>query len=175
MSTSSTRRLTAEPLAGRWAVAPEESSAAFEVRDKLVTTVHGTMPVLGGGALVTDEGALSGAWVELSVADIDTGNAHRDKDLRAPRFLDASGHPTVRVEVDRANATDTSWTATAVLSARGQRAPLDITVEQVAGTPTEVRLQVTGRLDRSPLGIKAPTFIIGRFVDVVVDLTVRRS
>ena len=166
--------LLAPPLAGRWMVAADASSAGFAVRDKLVTTVRGTLPVLGGGAVVSEEGAVSAAWVELSVAGIATGNAHRDKDLRTSRFLDEAGHPTVRVAVDRATLTDTGWTATAVLTARGRRAPLDVTIVHVAGTPSEVRLQVTGRLDRSPLGIKVPTFIIGRFVDVVVDLTVRR-
>ena len=34
---------------------------------------------------------------------------------------------------------------------------------------------MTGRLDRRPLAIKVPTFVIGRFVDLDADLTFRRT
>lgn len=131
------------------------------------------MPVVAGGAVVNDGGSVGHAWVELSVAGIATGNTHRDRDLRKPRFLDVAGHPTVRVDIAEADTGDHGWTATAVLAARGREAPLDVTVTRTAGTASQVRVQVTGRLDRKPLGIAAPTFIVGRYVDIDVDLTMR--
>ena len=42
-------------LAGRWSVSPELSHARFRVRDKLVATVRGSMPVHGGVVVVSAE------------------------------------------------------------------------------------------------------------------------
>lgn len=173
MSISTARRVPPQPAAGRWIVVTEECVAAFGVQDKLMGRTHGTMPVVAGGAVVNDGGTVDHAWVELSVAGIATGNAHRDRDLRKPGFLDVEGHPTVRVDVTDPYLGEHGWTATAVLAARGREAPLEVTVTRTAATVSEVRVQVTGRLDRKPLGIKAPTFIVGRFVDIDVDLTMR--
>lgn len=179
MSThSSPQNLTAQrqgPLTGRWLVVTELSASRFLVRDKLMATVRGSMPVQRGAASVSAEGALAEAWVECSVAGIATGNRHRDADLRKPRFLDEAGHPTVRVEVRQSASTPTGWTVAAVVQARGSEAPVDLVAEVLARSSGELRLRITGRLDRMPLGIKVPTFIVGRFVDLEADLTFRRD
>ena len=89
----------------RWTVVPEASHARFHVRDKLVTTVHGTMPVEDGGVVVSETGAVTDGWITVSVAGIATGNAHRDRDLVKPRFLDAQQYPVVTITIDRATRT----------------------------------------------------------------------
>lgn len=169
------RKTDQASLGGRWSAVPEHSEARFHVRDKLVATVHGRMPVEDGGAFVSDDGDVVEAWVEVSVAGIATGNAHRDNDLRKPRLLDAVAHPRVRVEATRAVSTTTGWTARGYLSANEGRAPLDLTATTVATSGDEIRVRVTGRLDRAPLGIKVPSLIIGRFIDVDAELTFRRE
>ncbi|MFZ0160047.1 MAG: YceI family protein [Kineosporiaceae bacterium] len=161
--------------AGRWSVVVENSEARFHVRDKLVTTVHGSMPIEAGTVVVADDGTVTDAWISLSAPGIATGNSHRDRDLRKPRFLDAAAFPSVRVEVEAATSTPTGCTARAGVLARGMRAPLDLTAETVAEAGAEVRIRVSGRLDRLPLGIKAPTFVIGRYLDLEADLTLRRQ
>ena len=61
------------------------------------------------------------------------------------------------------------------MTARGAHAPLDVAIETVATSAREVRVRVAGRLDRRPLGIKVPTFIIGRYLDLEADLTFVRE
>jgi polyisoprenoid-binding protein YceI len=161
--------------AGRWVVLPEASEARFHVRDKLVATTHGSMPVRGGAVAVSDAGDLVTGWVDVSVAGISTGNAHRDKDLRGRRFLDAEHHPAVRVEIRQASTTPTGWVASAVVTARGRQAPVDLAAETRAESGGEIRVRVTGRLDRAPLGIKAPTIVISRLVELEADLVFRRE
>lgn len=163
-----------------WAVVSERSSARFHVRDKLVTTVHGSLPVQAGSVLIASDSTVTGAWVSMDVSGIHTGHKRRDKDLQKPQFLDAATHPIVEVVVGSATATPTGFTAHATLCARGRSAPLDLTIETIkpvntaATSPTEeVRIRVTGRLDRSPLAIAAPSFLIGRFLDLEADLTLR--
>ncbi|MGV1007226.1 MAG: YceI family protein [Dermatophilaceae bacterium] len=165
----------ARTRAGGWAVVTDASRATFTVRDKLLATVRGTLPVTGGDVVIGRDGLVERAAVELGVAGISTGNQRRDTDLRKPGFLDAATHPQVRVQAQRAEPTAAGWVVDALLSARGRTAPVRLDVTRVVDADDEVHLHVTGRLDRSPLGIKAPTVIVGRFLDLDVTLVCRRA
>lgn len=156
------RPARAAVVPGRWTVVPEASRAEFHVRDKLVTTVHGTMPVEDGEILVSGAGDVTRAWLNVSVAGIATGNARRDRDLLAARFLDAARSPAIRVSVETATPTSDGCTATGTLLARGISAPVDLAAAVVGQTASEVRIRVTATLDRRPLVIKVPSFVIGR-------------
>jgi polyisoprenoid-binding protein YceI len=162
---------------GRWTVVPDASTATFHVRDKLVTTVHGTMPVQDGGVVVSDTGDVTHGWITVSVAGIATGNGRRDKDLLKPRLLDAERFPLVRITVDAASSTPDGWTAEGTVLARGVEVPVDLVAVPVEGdaSASQVRVRVTGTLDRQPLSIKAPTILIGRYVHLDADLTLRRA
>ena len=170
-----TRGPDAAAGAGRWVVVPEVSEARFHVRDKLISTAHGVMPVQEGAVALSDAGDLVTGWVDVSVVGIATGNTHRDKDLRGRRFLDAEHHPSVRVQVRQASRTSAGWVASAVVTARGKQAPVELVAEILAESDGEVQVHVTGHLDRAPLGIKAPTFIVARVVALDADLTFRRE
>ena len=182
-TTATNRGATADPVnqvgaAARWSVVPDASKASFSVRDKLVTTVHGSLPIEEGEVIIADGGDVTEAWVSFAVPGIASGNDHRDRDLQKPRFLDATTWPSIRVETLTATMTPTAGTARAVVLARGHRAPVDLSVDVIAATAgasnDEVRIRVTGRLDRNPLGIGVPTFVIGRFLDLKAELTLRR-
>jgi polyisoprenoid-binding protein YceI len=168
-ATPHARRALPDQPVGRWTVLAGRSTAGFHVRDKLVTTVHGTMPVVGGAVAAAEDGAVT-AYVEVGVAGIDTGNARRDRDLHKPPFLDVEAHPVVRLEVTGVTATDDGWTAEARVHARGRTAPVTLAVRRTDAGGDDLRLHVTGRLDRAALGIRAPSFIIGRHVDLEADL-----
>lgn len=163
---------------GRWAIVPSASQAVFSVRDKLVTTVRGVLPVTDGRVAFADGGVVADAWISLAVDGIATGNHHRDRHLQQPQLLDAAAWPSIRVECLPTSADPTRCRAAAIVVARGRRAPVVLDIEVVAPTPgragSEVRIRVTGRLDRTPLGIRMPTFVIGRFLDLDADLTLRR-
>ncbi|MCW0211775.1 MAG: YceI family protein [Pseudonocardia sp.] len=168
--------------AGRWTVVPADSRVRFRVRDKLVATVHGSLPIEEGAAVLDGDGEVTRAWIGLAVPGIATGNAHRDRDLQKPGLLDAASFPSVRVEVEARSSVATGSTARAVVHARGRSAPLDLTVETVAVDATaadtsadRAGVRVTGRLDRTPLEIRAPSFVIGRFLDLEADLIFRRQ
>jgi hypothetical protein len=109
-------------LAGRWTVVPDASECRFAVRDKLITTTFGTLPVTRGHVRVSGSGAVERSWVEVAVDRIETGNTTRDAHLCSPHILDAAAHPRIRVEWDRPSETQHGWTGTARLIARGLRA-----------------------------------------------------
>lgn len=158
---------------GRWRLVPAASLAGFRVRDKLVTTVHGAMPVLGGSLTVDDHGAVLRASVRVDPGGVSTGDFRRDRDLQKARFLGTAEHPVVEVFTTSTTARDGGGTAEAVVAARGNEAPVELvgTLEPPpAAVPHGVQLRVTGRLDRRPLAIGAPTVIIGRYLDLEAEL-----
>ncbi len=176
MSTAPTsRRPERADVGGRWSVVPEASETHFHVRDKLVTTVHGSMTVEDGGAVITEGGDILEAWITVSVTGIATGNTHRDRDLRKPRFLDAAGHPSIRVSVENPIRTPSGWTGRGEVVVRGRQAPIDLSAESTVTPDGEIRVKVSGRLDRRPLEIAVPTFIFGRFLDLDATITCRRT
>lgn len=169
-------RVSAEraDLSGRWTVRPDASTACFSVRDKLVASVHGSMTVVAGEVEVSPDGAVLAAYVEVGVAGIATGNDRRDQDLCKPRFLDLQNHPVVRVIATDVTATNDGWTTDALVHARGRSAPVTLTAQPVDVSEGGLVVRVTGRLDRAPLGIRLPTFVVGRFVDLDVTLVLGR-
>lgn len=161
-------------LSGRWTVRPGACTARFAVRDKLLATVHGSLPVVAGEVEVSPDGAVLLAYVEVGVSGIATGNVRRDKDLRKPGFLDVERHPEVRVAATDVTPTRDGWMAEALVHARGRSAPVSLIVQPGEDGGDGLSVRVTGRLDRAPLGIRVPTFIVGRFIDLDATLTLQR-
>lgn len=167
----------AERLTGAWKAVPDAGRAGFRVRDKMFGHTSGSIPVRSGTVRIGPGGDLEFARVELDVTGIDTANTHRDRDLRKPHFLSADRHPTIVVETGPAASRAPGWSVAAMVTARGARAPVDLAVslESVDDESATVTVTVTGRLDRTPLGMKVPTFIVGRIIEVQVRLVFRRS
>ena len=78
------------------------------------------------------------------------------------------------VEADRAVAGSEGWRLAATLTARGAAAPVDLAVAVTAVDRRTATVRVTGRLDRTGLGIRTPTFIVGRMIDIEVRPVFRR-
>jgi polyisoprenoid-binding protein YceI len=167
---------TTMPLAaGTWSV-DAATRASFAVRNFGVNTVRGTIDVTAGTLEVHATGRpvrLSGA---LDPASINTGNSQRDKDLRSKRFLNVAEHPSMEVMADEFEPTADGWRARAVLRVAGGDAPLWID-GRLDGEHTGDRLSVTAtaRLDRLAAGIRAPRFLVGRWVDIMISarMTIR--
>ena len=161
--------------AGEWRLVASGCTARFSVRDKLVTTVHGSLPIVGGSVRTSTDGGLEKARIELEVAGVATGNRRRDKSLLGTPFLDAAGHPLVIVEAGPAPRSNGGWTLMATLSARGRSAPVELVARPTEVTATRVCATVAGTLDRSGLGMRAPSFVVGRYLAIEVDLQFERT
>lgn len=166
--------LAPERLTGVWTVVPDVSRAGFRVRDKLFGHAAGTIPVRSGTVRLGPGGDVETARVELDVAGIDTGNAHRDRDLRKPNFLAADEHPTMVVEAGPAPSDAAGWSTAATVTARGATAPVELQVRLESADEVSATVTVTGRLDRTDLHMRVPTFIVGRVIDLDVRLVFRR-
>ncbi len=168
-----TAQLSALPLAaGVWTVSDSRTRVAFTVGSIGGRPADGSVACSWGRLEVDGNGAPLRVCADLDLDSLDTGIVKRDADLRKPRFLDIDRHPTMRWSADRfARADDGSWTAEGVLAVRGTSAPLALVGGPGAAGPdgTWVRVRASGTLDRTAVGIRAPSFLIGRTVRIDVD------
>lgn len=155
--------------AGTWTVDLAQTRAAFTARHFFGQTVHGTITVTAATIEVGEDGYPQRFHATLDPASIGTGHDRRDADLRGKRFLAVAAYPLMEVVADRIAVTADGWCADAVLRARGREAPLriDATLDGVATAP-QLRLSGSARLDLREVGIRAPGFLVRRFVDVSV-------
>ncbi|MET9224238.1 YceI family protein [Lentzea sp. NPDC003310] len=160
--------------AGTWRADVSRSTASFQVGN-LGRKAHGTVPVTAGTVEVGPDGALLAVHGTLDLGAIDTGVAKRDQDLRKPGLLDLDRHPAMTFTATSARTTGGGWHVTGTLSARGTETVLDGTAELSSLDGREAVLTATTRLDRRTLGIRAPRFLIGRYVDVTVTAVLTQS
>lgn len=157
--------------AGIWRADLARSTASFKVGN-LGRTTNGTVPVTGGTVEIGPDGALLAVHGTLDLGAIDTGIAKRDLDLRKPGLLDLDRHPTMTFTATSAEPVDGGWQVTGTLTARGTSTELGGRAE-LSTVDGEAVMTATARLDRRTLGIRAPRFMIGRYVDITVTAVIR--
>ncbi|WP_410572237.1 YceI family protein [Amycolatopsis sp. cmx-4-61] len=150
--------------AGTWTVRSGRTTASFGIRNFGVNRVRGTIPVRTGAVEVRD-GAVTAVRAVLDLRGLDTRHERRDADLRKPKLLDSGARPEMTFAADDVRRRDTGWEVPGELRLRGTSCPLTLLVEPVTGT----RVRATARLDRAPLGIRAPRLLVGRYVWIVVE------
>ena len=151
---------------GRWELVPARTRAGFTVRNFGAATVRGQIPVTTAWVDVDAAGQPTTVHAELDLTQIGTGNPRRDRDLRKPHLLDTARQPVLTFDGIAAGTT-----IDGVLTGRAAtRVSLDVTslTPSDAGTITA---HATTAFDRAALGVRAPRFLIGRRIAVVIDVT----
>ena len=170
-----TTTIVTELRSGWWEVVAERTTASFTVRNLGLIRVRGTITV-DEGTVTVEDGQPVQARATLDAGSVSTGIKKRDADLTGNRFFATARHPSIHVVVDdvRPDADADGWTAAATLTVAGGDAPLDLSVRREAdpGAGT-IRVLATGVLDRSRTPIRAPRWLIDRWVTVEVDATLR--
>ena len=126
---------------------------------------------------VDDRGTPVRAFAELDLNSVDTGISKRDADLRKPWLLDIDRHPVMTWRCDRFVATGGGWTGMGKLTVRGTTVALLVTgrVEAAALDGEWLRVRAEAVLDRTAVGIRAPSFLIGRTVSITIDAWLTRT
>ncbi|WP_068280459.1 YceI family protein [Aldersonia kunmingensis] len=148
--------------AGKWTVDASASTAIFAVRNH-GKTVEGTVPVRSGSVTFGPDGQLESVCGEVDLSAIDTGHKRRDKDLRKPGLLDLDAHPYAIFSADEVSATADGWTVAGTFSARGRETRVEFHADRDR-TSLGMVLVAEATFDRRSLGIRAPSFMIGKVV-----------
>lgn len=147
------------------AVDLDTATAGFTVRNH-GRTVHGSVPVRSGEVVFDAEGGLESVTGVVELAAIDTHNAKRDRDLRKAGLLDLDAHPMAGFTSGEIARSERGWTVRGSFTARGRSIPLEFAVTVEGDT-----WEGTAQFDRKALGVRAPSFIIGRTITVTVRAT----
>jgi polyisoprenoid-binding protein YceI len=167
---------TLPTTAGTWTVSDSRTRVGFAVGN-LGSRAHGSVTCSWGEVRLDDEGSPVRARAHLDLESLDTGIDRRDRDLRKPRWLDIDRNPLMTWTCDRfLPAPDGGWTAEGQLQVRGTSAPLALLVQPEVGGQdgSWVRVRASGVIDRRSVGIRAPSFLIGREVAVTIDAWLTR-
>lgn len=159
------------PAVGDWNVDVASTTASFEVANFVLNRVPGTIAVRSGSVSTDGDGRPTTISAVLDATSIATGNARRDKDLRSPKFFDVANSPDIRFTGTSVTpADDGGWTVEGTLSVGTQESPLRLDVELGRASRSDtVRVVARGSIDRAAVGIKAPSFVIGRQVQISVE------
>ncbi|MFF0541379.1 YceI family protein [Nocardia thailandica] len=159
----------------RWVVEPTASTACLRV-GHFRGSVRGTVPVRSGVLVLDEQGAPRSAAGTVDLGGIDTGNPRRDRDLRAPRLLDLDRQPGMTFTATAITGTDSGWRVAGRAEVRGRAIPLVFDVSRVTVRAGEtMSLHAAAVIDRRALGMRAPNFLIGRYVDVELRVRLRRA
>ena len=80
-------------LAGTWDIDPVHSDVSFAIRHMMVSKVRGRFATFSGEIVTGDNVIDSSVAATIDPASIDTGNTHRDADLRSASFFDVQSYP----------------------------------------------------------------------------------
>ena len=174
--------------AGTWEVDPAHSSAAFEGKHMMLSTVRGRFHEFAGTLeAAPDDPSNSLAWGTAQVASIDTGNPERDAHLRSPEFFDAERFPEIRYESTRVEHIEGgTYRVAGDLTIKGITREVEVkaTVEGAGVDPwgnERVGVAVRGTIDRTELGLgwqqRLPTggLLVGEEVQILLDISAVRS
>lgn len=160
---------------GTWTVPAGKPTAGFAARNFGVRTVRGTL-ALDRGSVTVAGGRPVAAAGSLRAASVHTGLVKRDDHLHGPKFLHAAEHPAVSLRALRFEPAENGWTVPAIITVAGVEAPITLHAQRLPDSqPGTVRVRITGKFDRTTVGIRAPRFLVGRRVAVDAEVTLSQQ
>jgi polyisoprenoid-binding protein YceI len=171
--------MSADELTGVWDADPQASSVTFKVRKLGVLRVTGQFPLLSASAEVGPGPSLDRLETRIGAAGFETGNSQRDTDVRSPRFLDAEQHPEITFSAGQAERSAEAWHITGELNVRGVSHTETLVLHYADVTSREdgsgtARFRATTVVDRTTYGVTAMPRIVGRELQISLDITFAR-
>lgn len=164
------------PARGRYTVDTERSHITFTTRHLFgLGKVSGSFKIRAGQLVIAEPLAASTVHAEAIASSFTTANARRDNPVRSKTFLDADQHPAVTFRSQRIANDGGGWTVCGILTARGNDAPLALTVTAAAADGNALDLQAAGTVDRYAHGVTALKGMVGRWLHLTVTVHATKS
>lgn len=152
------------PPAGTYEVDPARSSLTFTTRHMFgLGKVTGTFQLESGTVTVAEPVTRSTAQAVIEAGSFRTGTPRRDDHVRSPAFLHTDRYPEIGFEsatVARGEAG--AWIVQGFLTVRGDRAPVDLTVDSLSVENGSLRISVSATVDRYRHGLTASKGLAAR-------------
>jgi polyisoprenoid-binding protein YceI len=163
---TTTRAGTIAP--GTYRLVPDRCAVRFRTAHAFgLGPVHGTFAVLDGVIVVAETHTDSRVTVSLDPASFTTDKPRRDKQIRSKAFLDVKRYPSMSFA---STGLSPDLVVSGTLTAHGTTAPVTLTITSVQAAPGGLRCRATTRLDRHTFGVTTGRGLIGRYLDVELDV-----
>lgn len=143
--------LAAPVLAADYAVDPAHTQAEFTVTHLAISHVRGQIPLVSGTVVIGANELPTAINATLSVKDIDTHDAGRDKDMRSPDWFDTDKYPTMTFVAKKISGTPQSFTVTGDLTFHGVTKPVTLAAKEEG--------RMTDQRGRTHIGYTATTTV----------------
>ncbi len=152
---------------GSYHIDPARSTVSFTTRHLFcLGRVQGTFDLRAGEIRVAHPVEQSSVRAVLAADSFTTGHTRRDDDVRSAKFLDAAAHPHITFTSDRLQHVSGTWAVSGTLCAHGISRPIELMVDQVRCSGTDVSLRAQARIDRYDFGITAARGMAARHLDL---------
>ena len=153
---------------GTYTIDPVRSSVRFTGAHVFgLKPVDGIMTIRSGTVMVAAEPRRSTVSAEIEAASWKTDDARRDRDVKGKRFLDAAHHPVIGFRSTGIAQGADGWQVIGELSVRG--GSCEVMLHLTDAGPD--RFTASARVDRVAAGVASGRAIIGRYVDVTLEIS----
>lgn len=154
------------PAPGRYEIAGG-STVTFTTRHLFgLASVRGTFTIRSSTVEVAEPVGDSRVRVAIDTASFHTGNGRRDANVRSARFLDTDRYPVMTFEAGRLRGSTVEGT----LTVRDVTRPVVLTLDEPAIQSRSFTARARTRIDRTEFGVTAQRGLVGRYLDVHMEV-----
>lgn len=168
---TSTSTSVVVPATGTYLIDPERSVIRYRGRHLFgLGVVHATFRA-AGEIRVADPLPSSSVTVAVDPASFSSDSARRDADVRSGRLLDVERYPEITFVSDGLRQDGERWVLAGTATAHGTSVPVEVVVDRVAVEGQDVRAHGRAEhLDRLAFGVKGGRGLVGRYLDLDLDV-----
>jgi polyisoprenoid-binding protein YceI len=156
---------------GSYRLDPARTSVTFTAKKFGIFTIRGSMDVASGEFTVGRRLEESSLHVVLDAASFKTPMARRDEHVRSKTFLHTAEFPHVELDSTEVVRTTQGWQIQGLLSVRGRKAPVVLTVSSAEQRGGLVLVHATTQVNRREVGVAALAPVASTLLDVTIDAT----
>ena len=163
-----TMTTSADVRAGLYRIDVDHSEIRFRATGLFGLPVRGTFAIREGTVDLTPAAVGSTVWAIVDLASFASHNRRRDADIRSRRFLDVANHPDL---IFTGRTVGDGHHVEGTLDRHGITAPSSMRITAAERTPSGYQVTATARVDRYALGVTAGKGIVGRYLDLTLQVT----
>ena len=161
---------------GTYPIDTAHSQLGFSLMHLGISAIRGTFDEYSGELVVGDGLDDTSVTIEAEMASINTGNALRDKNVRAVEYLDVANHPRMSFRSTSITESDSGYVLTGDLTIKNIKVPMtfDVTYNGEAVFPIDgsTHFGFTGRgiISRSAFDVSHAPDVISDELGLTLDV-----
>lgn len=158
---------------GRYRIDPHRSRLRYSGKHMFgLGTVHATFSVREGDLSIGDAPDTLRTRVTVDAASFSSDNTRRDRDVRSAGLLDVVHYPDITFASEHVQETPgEGWLVPGAVTAHGRSVPVEVQVDRVTTNGSEILVHGWARnLDRTSFGITGSRGLVGRYLDLELDV-----